>query len=46
MPARFCDAHHIQHWADGGKTDLANLRLLCARHHTAAHEQDSYHRRE
>jgi hypothetical protein len=24
MPARFCDAHHIVHWADGGKTKLAN----------------------
>jgi hypothetical protein len=24
MPARFCDAHHIVHWADGGKTEMAN----------------------
>jgi len=46
MPARFCDAHHLRHWADGGTTDPANLQLLCSRHHTAAHEQDSYHRRE
>ena len=28
VPARWCDAHHIVHWADGGKTELANLRLL------------------
>ena len=46
MPARFCDAHHRRHWADGGTTDPANLQLLCGRHHTAAHEQDSHHRRE
>jgi len=33
-----CDAHHIQHWADGGKTQLENLLLLCRRHHRALHE--------
>jgi len=26
------DAHHIQHWADGGETSLDNLVTLC-RHH-------------
>jgi hypothetical protein len=46
VPARWCDAHHIHHWANGGSTDLANLQLLCARHHTQAHDQDSHHRRE
>ncbi|MCO5168903.1 MAG: HNH endonuclease [Planctomycetes bacterium] len=25
----FLDAHHIQHWAEGGKTNRANLTLLC-----------------
>ena len=35
---RFLDAHHVVHWADGGPTDLANLLLLCQRHHTAVHE--------
>ena len=24
IPARWCDAHHIRHWADGGRTELAN----------------------
>ena len=24
-PPVACDAHHIQHWADGGVTSLANL---------------------
>jgi len=32
MPARYCDAHHIIHWADGGKTEISNLRLLRLSH--------------
>jgi hypothetical protein len=24
IPARWCEAHHIVHWAEGGTTDLAN----------------------
>ena len=36
-PAHWCDAHHLVHWADGGKTDLTNLALLCGRHHSVAH---------
>jgi len=46
MPARFCDAHHIQHWAQGGQTTLANLRLLCRQHHRQAHDNQPYPRRE
>lgn len=37
-PHRWCDAHHIQHWADGGPTNLDNLTLLCRRHHRIVHE--------
>ncbi len=33
------DAHHIKHWADGGRTALDNLVLLCRRHHRAVHEE-------
>jgi hypothetical protein len=33
-----CDAHHIVHRVDGGPTVLANLVLLCTRHHRAVHE--------
>lgn len=33
-----CDAHHIEHWMDGGRTSLSNLVLLCRRHHRAVHE--------
>ena len=36
--ARRCDAHHVEHWADGGPTRLDNLVLLCRRHHRAVHE--------
>jgi hypothetical protein len=35
---RFVDAHHIHHWALGGETRLANLVLLCRRHHRLLHE--------
>jgi hypothetical protein len=36
-PPVACDAHHIVHWADGGKTALTNLVLLCRHHHTLIH---------
>ena len=36
---RFVDAHHIQHWADGGETSLENLLILCTHHHTLIHEE-------
>ena len=36
---RFLDAHHIQHWCDGGQTTLDNLVLLCTHHHAALHER-------
>ena len=35
---RFLDAHHIRHWASGGETKMANLVLLCGRHHRFVHE--------
>ena len=37
-PASWCEGHHLQHWIDGGGTELDNLTLLCARHHRMAHE--------
>ena len=36
---RFCEGHHIVHWADGGETKLSNLVLLCRFHHRAVHEE-------
>lgn len=35
---RHVDAHHIEHWAQGGETKLSNLVLLCRRHHRLLHE--------
>ncbi len=36
-PPSWCDAHHIDHWADGGCTSLCNLVLLCGHHHDRVH---------
>lgn len=35
---QFLDAHHIEHWCDGGETSLDNLVLLCSHHHRLVHE--------
>jgi hypothetical protein len=35
---RFLDAHHLEHWVDGGETHLDNLTLLCTYHHRLLHE--------
>jgi hypothetical protein len=32
------DAHHVEHWAHGGATELSNLVLLCPAHHRLVHE--------
>ncbi len=37
-PAGWCDVHHLVEWEHGGGTDLANLVLVCRRHHVAVHE--------
>jgi uncharacterized protein DUF222 len=36
-PAPWCDVHHIEHWADGGETSLANSTLQCRQHHGWLH---------
>ena len=36
-PGDWCEGHHVQHWEDGGRTDLSNLALLCSRHHHLIH---------
>jgi Domain of unknown function (DUF222)/HNH endonuclease len=35
---RYLHAHHIQHWARGGPTNLENLVRLCPHHHRLVHE--------
>lgn len=41
VPATWCDAHHVVHWARGGRSDLGNYALLCPRHHTWVHQHDA-----
>lgn len=37
-PPGFSDAHHVEHWVDGGATALDNLVLFCDRHHHVVHQ--------
>lgn len=37
----YLEAHHVQHWAHGGPTDLENLLLFCRKDHMRVHE-DGY----
>ncbi|MET8120576.1 DUF222 domain-containing protein [Micromonospora sp. NPDC005189] len=39
-PSRWCDGHHVRHWADGGATALGNAVLLCGYHHRLVHRGD------
>ncbi|MCC3762809.1 DUF222 domain-containing protein [Glycomyces sp. TRM65418] len=36
-PVAWTEAHHLRHWADGGKTVAENLILLCRFHHGRIH---------
>ncbi|PWN03407.1 HNH endonuclease [Nocardioides silvaticus] len=38
IPAGWCEAHHLDPWANGGKTDLDRGALLCSWHHHRAHD--------
>jgi hypothetical protein len=37
--SRRTDLHHIQHWVNGGRTDLDNLISLCPWHHKLVHDR-------
>jgi len=37
-PAAHCHAHHDENWLHGGRSDFANARLLCPRHHARIHD--------
>jgi hypothetical protein len=37
-PVGWTHAHHLTHWARGGKTDVDNLVLICRYHHWKVHE--------
>ncbi|WP_127480377.1 HNH endonuclease signature motif containing protein [Nocardioides pantholopis] len=45
IPAAWCEAHHLQPWLLGGRTDLANGILLCSRHHHLVHDDRYLHDR-
>jgi hypothetical protein len=34
---RWCESHHVKWWKNGGKTDIANMLLICRGHHTQIH---------
>ena len=39
IPAAWCEAHHAgDPWSRGGRTDLADGKLLCSWHHHRAHD--------
>jgi hypothetical protein len=37
---RFLEVHHLDHWKDGGATDLDRQVCLCPHHHDAHHRGD------
>jgi Domain of unknown function (DUF222)/HNH endonuclease len=41
-PPSWSDAHHVEHWADGGPTALSNLALLCRGHHGLIHAKGGF----
>jgi hypothetical protein len=41
-PAKWCDAHHLKHWAHGGLTVKENMVLLCPKHHTKLHHDKNF----
>jgi Domain of unknown function (DUF222) len=40
VPARWCEIHHVVHWADNGPTSVGNCVVLCGRHHRLIHHFD------
>jgi len=34
---KYCDVHHVDHWINGGKTDVDRMVLLCGTHHREFH---------
>ena len=37
---RFLEVHHLDHWAEGGATDVDRLVCLCPAHHDAHHRDE------
>jgi predicted restriction endonuclease len=36
---RYTQAHHVEWWSRGGRTELDNLVLVCTFHHKLVHER-------
>ena len=37
-PAAWTEAHHLKPWSEGGRTDMANMVLLCSSDHRRIHD--------
>ncbi|MFD4324233.1 DUF222 domain-containing protein [Nocardioides sp. NPDC058538] len=44
-PAAWTEAHHLKPWSEGGKTDMANMVLLCPSDHRRIHDANSTYER-
>ena len=38
IPATWCEAHHLDPWQHGGRTDIDDGVLLCSHHHHRVHD--------
>lgn len=45
VPATWCEAHHLDPWSRGGRTDLDKGVLLCSHHHHRIHDESYLHKR-
>jgi hypothetical protein len=43
IPARWCEAHHVTPWSEGGNTDLDDGILGCSFHHHLFHDPNYEH---
>ncbi len=37
-PVSWCQAHHVVHWIEGGRSAVINLVLYCDHHHHVVHQ--------
>ncbi|MFE7227067.1 DUF222 domain-containing protein, partial [Nocardioides sp. NPDC057577] len=44
-PAAWTEAHHLKPWSEGGRTDMANMVLLCPSDHRRIHNAGSEYER-
>ncbi len=45
IASTWCEAHHLDPWAAGGRTDLKHGILLCSHHHHLIHDERYLHER-